>query len=73
MKEAVNFVRQRIRQWQRAAPELDRIRQEEIRGADTQRAMRFFEGSVLAELKRTSASPTSGLVEQQRLFRKLRP
>ena len=72
MIEPLNPVRQRVLQWQKAAPELDRIRDEEIRNANTQKAMRFFQGSVLEELKRTAASPTSGLAEQQRYFRKLR-
>ncbi len=72
MSKAVSFVRKRVLQWQKAANELDRIRQEEIRGADTQKAMRFFQGSVLEELRRTPASQTSGLTEQQRYFRKLR-
>jgi len=72
MNEALNLVRQRVLQWQKAAPELDKIRDEEIRNANTQKAMRFFQGSVLEELKRTPASLTSGLAEQQRYFRKLR-
>ncbi|NBR72429.1 MAG: hypothetical protein EBQ51_08070 [Verrucomicrobia bacterium] len=72
MRAEEDLMKQRVRQWQRASPELEKIRQEEIRCADTSRAMKFLQGSVRAELKFSSASPTSGLVEQQRYFLKLR-
>lgn len=62
----------RVEQWKRAGRVIEETRAEEIRKADTAQAMRALTGSVLAELQRRPAEPTSGLVEQQRWFRKLR-
>jgi hypothetical protein len=62
----------RVGQWQRAGEVMDRVRREEIQGAETARALRNFTGAVLAELRRRPERTTSGLVEQQRWFRKLR-
>lgn len=54
--------------WRRAAPELERIRREEIRMADTAAAIRSMDGLLsLISLERESIR-TSGLVEQQRIF-----
>jgi hypothetical protein len=62
----------RVGQWQRAGEVMDGVRREEIQGAETARALRNFTGAVLAELRRRPERTTSGLVEQQRWFRKLR-
>jgi len=51
---------------------MEKVQAEEIRTADTAQATRALTGAVLAELQRRPAEPTSGLVEQQRWFRKLR-
>jgi len=63
-----------VETWKRAGPELDRIRREEIR------AFRYEENfdivDSLFEMALRLAGPpreTSGLVEQQRIFRKARP
>ena len=57
-----------IETWRRAGPELERIRHEEIRQTDTQRAMEMFDGLVTENLRRRSVRLTSGLVEQQAIF-----
>jgi len=62
----------RVGQWRRAGEVMEKVQAEEIRTADTAQAMRALTGAVLAELQRRPAEPTSGLVEQQRWFRKLR-
>jgi len=62
----------RVGQWRRAGEVMEKMQAEEIRTADTAQAMRALTGAVLAELQRRPAEPTSGLVEQQRWFRKLR-
>ncbi|MBM4016842.1 MAG: hypothetical protein FJ288_00715 [Planctomycetes bacterium] len=58
-----------VETWRRAAPELERIRAAELRAwqYDPVIVDALFEIGCLFALPRT----TSGLVEQQRLFRKL--
>lgn len=66
-----NAIRERIAQWERAAPVMQRLRDEDIRSADTQKAIASFDGFYRDAAKRFSAKPTSGLIEQQYWFRKL--
>lgn len=54
--------------WKRAGPELEQMREEEVRGADTARAFEIFEGMALLANRNFPPEPTSGLVEQQRWF-----
>lgn len=61
-----------IETWRRAGPELERIRHEEIRRADTQRAMKIFAGLVTENLRSRPARLTSGLIEQQAIFHRKR-
>lgn len=60
-----------VNAWMQAGPALDKIRREEVKLADTASAMRSFTGSVLNALRTRPPAPTSGLVEQQRIFRKI--
>ena len=62
----------RLRQWAQAGMVMERVRAEDIRGADTAQALRNFTGAVLAEVRRRPERTTSGLVEQQRWFSRLR-
>jgi hypothetical protein len=57
-----------VRTWQTAGVELERIRQRELRGLDTYRAIALLYGPML-DLVRV-ARPRSGLVEQQYWFMK---
>ena len=59
-----------VRAWRRAGPELERIRREEIRRADTARSIPAFDGLFEAAVRDFPPHPTSGLVEQQRRFRR---
>jgi hypothetical protein len=56
--------------WIRAGAVLEKVRQNEVKSADTASAMRSFTGSVLNVVRTRPPTQTSGLVEQQRLFRK---
>ena len=56
--------------WRRAGPELERMRQDEIRHADTARSIPAFDGLFEGAIRDFPAKPTSGLVEQQRCFRR---
>ena len=58
--------------WRRAAPELERIRREDIRNADTKRAVAMFSGLLADTRRRGPVADTSGLIEQQALFSKVR-
>ena len=70
--QAVNLLRERVRQWAEAAAIMQEVRDEDIRNADTARAMRCFGGAVEALLHDHPPEPWSGLVTQQRWFAKLR-
>ena len=65
-------LKERVRQWREAADTLQSVRDEDTRRANTAKALRFFQGSVLAALASHPPRPWSGLVEQQRCFGKLR-
>jgi len=62
-------IRRSVEAWQRAAPVMESVRRENIRESDTVKSILAFRGLVLAKVKSHPPVPTSGLVEQQRLFR----
>lgn len=62
-------IRERIAAWERAAPVLQRLNDEDIRAADTMSAIASFRGWFENARRHCPPQPTSGLVEQQRWFR----
>jgi len=54
--------------WKLAGPELERIREEELRNENTIRAFEAFEGMAFLATRDFPPEPNSGLVEQQRWF-----
>lgn len=60
-----------VQSWQRLGPELERLRRESIRNANTQESIMRFDLAFKAALRNTPPRTTSGLVEFQRLIRKL--
>ena len=60
-----------VRNWQVVGPELERMRREDIRRANTQESIMLFDLAFKAALRNTPPRTTSGLGEMQRLFRKL--
>jgi hypothetical protein len=56
--------------WRKAGPELERIREEEVRNSDTQASIKAFSGMIHLVNQTHPPEPTSGLVEQQRWFMK---
>ena len=58
--------------WIHAGDALEKIRHSDVKLANTAEALRSFTGSVLHVLRTRPAAQTSGLVEQQRIFRKFR-
>jgi hypothetical protein len=61
-----------VETWQRAGKELEDIRRRELQVLDTREAIRQIFGSA-PPVQDSERRTTSGLVEQQALFAKLRP
>ena len=57
--------------WREAAPELERLRREKIRQADTTQAVLILDDAFQSAILKGSSKPYSGLVEQQKLFMEL--
>ena len=70
--EQVAQGRRWVRAWQEAAPRLEAIRRKELRQLDAYTAIAWLCGPANYHEAPRAPKPTSGLVEQQRLFRKLR-
>ncbi len=60
-----------VETWRAAGPELERIRQDEVRRLDTRRAIALLCGPADYTVPPRAPKPTSGLVEQQRWFQKI--
>ncbi len=65
-------VRKWIAGWQAAAPVLEKLRNDSIRNSNTAQAIEQLSDAFESALRNYPPSTTSGLVEQQRLFAKLR-
>jgi len=65
--------RRSVAAWRRAGPALDRIRRRELRALDVYAAIAHLCGPADYSQAPRAPKPTSGLLEQQRLFQKLRP
>ena len=61
-----------IAAWKKAGPDLQRIRLEEIRTADTRSAIESLDAAFRSALIHYPPAPDSGLIEQQKLFRRLK-
>jgi hypothetical protein len=68
--EQIALGRRWVETWRKAGPELERLRREELRALDVQRAIALLCGPVDYRLPPRAPKPTSGLIEQQRLFMK---
>jgi hypothetical protein len=66
-------VRQWVNNWAAAAPTLERLRREAIRSANTAVAIEQLSDAFESARSHWRSPATSGLVEQQRLFARLRP
>lgn len=68
---AADKLREWVRNWQVVGPRLERLRRADIRNANTQEAIKQFDLAFKAALRNTPPRQTSGLVEFQKLLRKL--
>ena len=66
------LMRRWVQTWQQAGQHLDEIRRREIQSTDTREAIRQLFGSSTAMLDNSPSRATSGLVDQQAWFAKLR-
>ena len=62
-----------VEAWRRAAPELERMRRDELRRLDSYAVIALLCGPADYTVAPRAPKPTSGLVEQQRVFQKRRP
>ncbi len=67
------LMRRWVETWQRAGPELEEIHRREIREADNLKVLALLEGAFNHAVRSLPARPSSGMVEMQAWFRKLRP
>lgn len=67
-----DLIRERLRQWAEAAPTLEALRREEIRTADNRHILALLEPAFNHAIRTLPPRSTSGMVEMQRLFAKLR-
>ena len=66
-------LREWVQRWQRVGPELDRIKREELRAPDYyEKNLPLLNDMLQWACDHARPRTTSGLVEQQRLFMKLR-
>ncbi len=66
----VATARRWVQVWKEAGPRLERVRREELRRLDPQRAVALLCGEADYTKPPRAPRPTSGLVEQQRWFRR---
>lgn len=71
--EEIAVGRHWVNAWKRAAPELERIRRVELRQLDAFHAIAQLCGTWNYREPPRAPKPTTGLIGQQRLFRRLRP
>lgn len=71
--EHIAQARRWVENWKETGPELERIRRREIRATDTPTALSALSSAFAAALfLNPKPRPSSGLVEQQRLFSRWR-
>ena len=69
--DQIALTRRWVKTWQEAGPRLERVRRDELRQLDPQRALALLCGEADYTVPPRAPRPTSGLVEQQRCFMKM--
>lgn len=70
--DQVAQAREWVAAWRRASPALERVRRQELRRLDAFAAISLLCGPADYSVAPRAPKPTSGLIEQQRLFGRLR-
>jgi hypothetical protein len=65
-------IRRWVHTWREAGPELEAIRRQEIRRLDTLKVLAGLEGAFQQALRQMPPRPSSGMVEMQDWFARLR-
>jgi len=65
-------LKQWVAAWKRAGPELERFRRQELRAFNYEKNMHLVDGLLDMAVRFARPRPTSGLVEQQRIFGRAR-
>ena len=68
--EQIATARRWVQVWKQAGPRLEGIRREELRQLDPQRALALLCGEADYTVPPRAPRPMSGLIEQQRWFKK---
>jgi hypothetical protein len=68
----IESIRRWLEGWRSAAPVLERLRADAVRGSDTAAAIEQLSDAFESALLHYPPAATSGLVEQQRLFMRYR-
>lgn len=71
--EQLALGRRWVKAWKDAAPALERLRRGELRALDPYSAIALLCGPADYRVPPRAAKPTSGLIEQQRIFRRVPP
>jgi hypothetical protein len=66
------MIRSWVRTWKEAGPELEAIRRREIHNADNLKVLALLEGAFNHAARTMPPRQSSGMVEMQERFRKLR-
>lgn len=72
-KTDTDRLREWVQNWQVVGLELERLRREKIRATNTPESIKLFDLAFKSAIRNTPPRTTSGLVEFQRLLRKLSP
>ena len=72
MKSDEKNIERWVDDWRRVAPILKQIKEDEIRNADYDSQLPVLDSMLQWAVDHATPRPSSGLVEQQRLFKKLR-
>lgn len=72
-KTDTDRMREWVENWKTVGPELERLRREKLRATKTPESIMMFDLAFKAAIRNTPPRTTSGLVEFQRLLRKLAP
>jgi hypothetical protein len=64
--------REYVERWRKAGPELEKVRREELRRMSDADALKLVKVLLEVGSRSCECRATSGLVEQQRIFRKAR-
>ncbi len=67
------MMRRWVEAWNQAGPELEAIRRREVREADNLKVLALLERAFNYALRTTPPRPSSGMIEMQKWFARLRP